>query len=61
MDTIIVLAVLLVIAVGGWISNWFKYQQVATYLALKNVEMPTEEEWEKCAKVVWLSLWRKKK
>lgn len=61
MSNELILGILLLIAAGGWAGAWFKYQQVATYLALKNVEMPTEEEWEKCAKAVWLSLWRKKK
>ena len=46
MDTIIILALLLVVAVGGWISCRFKYEQLTAYLALKNVETPTEEEWE---------------
>lgn len=56
----IILAILLLMAVIGWIGAWFKYQQVVVYLAMKDVESPTDEEWEKCAKVVWLSLWRKK-
>ena len=61
MDTIIILTLLLLMAVGGWIGSWFKYQQVIVYLAMKQVESPTEEEWEKCARTVWLSLWRKER
>lgn len=61
MNTIAILAVLLVIAVGGWIINWFKYRQLSAYLALKKVETPSFAEWELCAKMVWQDLTRREK
>lgn len=56
-----ILSALLVIAVGGWISTAFKYRQLTAYLALKKISPPTVAEWEKCAKVVWRSLRRRRK
>ena len=55
----IILAILLLIVAGGWVGCWFKYQQTVAYMAMKKVPQPTDEEWELCAKAVWLSLWRK--
>ena len=56
----IILGILVLVMIGCWGVARFKYEQLVAYMALKKVEEPTEEEWEKCAKAVWLSLWWKK-
>lgn len=61
MDAIIILMILLAVAAGGWAIEWFKYRQLTAFLALRHMEPPTMEEWEKCAEIVWRSLFRRKK
>lgn len=45
----------------GWLSEWFTNKQLAAYLTLKRVPAPTMEEWKLCAKLVWFSLFHRKK
>ena len=56
-----ILSALLVIAVAGWLDRWFKCRLLTAYLAMKRIPFPTVEELERCAKIVWRQLTRRRK